>query len=425
MSAAVAQVTYSQRQIWAWAAYDWANSAFATAILAGFYPVFYKEYWSAGLLPTVSSYYLGLTTAAASLVVLILAPVLGAIADQGAYKKRFLMLFTIFGAGACALLATLGNGEWRAASLLYVLGGVGFGAAIVFYDALLVDVAPSERYDLVSGFGYAAGYLGGGLFFLGSVVMTQAPTLFGFEDARAAVKGTFMLTAVWWLAFTLPLMLVVRERPTARALSFFQAARAGFTQLAETCARIRRYRNIVLFLGAYWLYIDGVDTIVRMAVDYGLALGFQSADLIRALLLTQFVAFPAALGFGWLGSRIGPKPGILIGLAVYGVVTIWAYRLDEAWEFFAIAALIGLVQGGVQSLSRSLYARLIPPQYAGEFFGLYNLLGKFAAIIGPVLMGWIALATGDTRRSILGLLLLFGLGALLLTRVDTRPVPTT
>jgi UMF1 family MFS transporter len=419
MSETAPATVESRRPIVAWALYDWANSAFATAILAGFFPVYYKEYWSTGIAPTVSSYYLGLTTATASLIVLALAPTLGAIADQGAYKKRFLGLFTLLGAGACAAMAGLSAGEWLSASALYVLGGVGFGAAIIFYDALLVDITVPQRYDVVSGFGYGAGYLGGGLFFLGCVLMAQMPTAFGLADAGSAVRVAFPLTGLWWIVFTAPLLVWVRERPAARPMAFWRAARAGLAQLVDTFHKLRRYRTVMWFLAAYWLYIDGVDTIVRMAVDYGIALGFDSEDLIKALLLTQFVAFPAALAFGWLGARVGAKPGILLGLAVYVGVTLWAYRLTDTWEFYGIAAVIGCVQGGVQSLSRSLYARLIPADCAGEFFGFYNLLGKFAAILGPVLMGWIALATGNTRTSILGLLLLFGLGAVILTRVDT------
>jgi UMF1 family MFS transporter len=409
-----------RRQVIAWALYDWGNSAFATAVIAGFFPIFFKQYWSTGIEPTVSSFRLGIANSAGSLVVLALAPALGAVADQGAFKKRFLTAFAAAGIVATAAFYLVAQGHWALASLLYVVAGIGFSGANVFYDALLVDVAETREFDFVSGLGYAAGYLGGGLFFGGCVALTLWPEALGLTDRVHAVRLSFVLTALWWGLFTLPLLRVVRERAASRATDFGRAVADGFRQLAATFRKIRRYRVIVVFLLAYWLYIDGVDTIVRMAVDYGMALGFPAEGLITALLITQFVGFPAALLFGWLGGKIGSKTGIIIGLAVYMAITVWGYLLHHAWEFYALAVAIGLVQGGVQSLSRSLYARLIPAAAAAEFFGFYNLLGKFAAVLGPALMGWVAVATGSNRVSILSLLLLFGLGALLLLFVAER-----
>lgn len=406
----------NRRSIFAWAVYDWANSAFATAVIAGFFPLFFKDYWSTGVDATVSSFRLGTANSAASLLVIFIAPVLGAIADQGAFKRRFLLSFALFGILATAGLSLLQAGQWPAAMLLYVLGGLGFAGANVFYDALLVDVSPRDRLEHVSALGYALGYLGGGLFFAVAVCMTLKPHWFGLVSAEYAVRLTFLGVAVWWLLFSLPLLLWVPERagtgiPPGTAIS------AGFRQLKETFVKVRRYRAVWTMLVAYWLYIDGVDTIIRMAVDYGRGLGFTADKLIVALLVTQFIGFPSALAFGWLGQRIGAKQGIFIGLIVYMGITIWAYFLDSIVEFYAIAVVIGLVQGGVQSLSRALYARLVPADAAAEFFGFYNLLGKFAAILGPLMMGWIGLVTGSTRVSILSLLILFAGGAYLLARV--------
>jgi len=412
-----------RREVLAWALYDWGNSAFATAVIAGFFPVFFKEYWSAGVDATVSTFRLGLPNTLASVAVLMVAPVLGAIADRGALKKVFLTVFATGGIAATAALSLVGAGAWTAAAALFVAGGIGFAGANIFYDALLLDVARRERLDLVSGLGFAAGYLGGGIFFAGCVALTLWPAAFGLADASEAVRMSFLLTALWWALFTLPLLRMVRERGATQRVDFAAAVCGGLRQLAATVHKIRRYRTVGLFLLAYWLYIDGVDTVIRMAVDYGLALGFRSQDLIAALLLVQFIGFPAALAFGWLGQRIGARTGILIGLAVYAGVTVWAWRLSEPWEFYAIAAVIGLVQGGVQSLSRSLYARLIPPGAAAEFFGFYNFLGKFAAVFGPMMMGWVAVLSGDTRTSILSLLVLFAGGALLLLAVDERRSP--
>jgi UMF1 family MFS transporter len=245
--------------------------------------------------------------------------------------------------------------------------------------------------------------------------MTLWPTRFGLAGANQAVRLSFLLTAVWWAVFSIPLFLAVRERGAAAGSSLVAAIRGGLSQLAATLREIRVLRMVVLFLLAYWLYIDGVDTIIRMAVDYGMALGFGRNGLILALLITQFVGFPAAIAFGRIGARLGAKTGILIGIGVYVLVTVWAFFMDSVWEFYALAITIGLVQGGVQALSRSFYARLIPPEKSAEFFGFYNMLGKFAAVIGPVLMGWVGVATGNPRLAILSIVVLFlGGGTLLL-----------
>lgn len=406
-----------KRQIVAWAFYDWANSGFATVVIAGFFPIFFKEFWSTGVEATESTFRLGIANSIASLIVLVMAPVLGAIADQGALKKRFLLIFAVIGILATAWLGGIGQGLWLYAAIIYVIATIGFSGANVLYDALLIDVAPRNKFDSVSGIGFSLGYLGGGVLFALCIVMTLKPGWFGLTSATQAVQTGFYVTAVWWGVFSLPLFRHVHEKKSEH-VSFSAALTRGITQLTQTFREIRKYKVVLIFLLAYWLYIDGVDTIIRMAVDYGLSLGFTAQDLITALLLVQFIGFPSALFFGWLGERIGPKPGILIGLVVYVGITIWAYFISEVWEFYGIAASIGVVQGGVQALSRSLYARLIPQESAAEFFGFYNFLGRFAAVIGPVLMGWVALATGSTRISILSILVLLVAGGLILTRVN-------
>jgi UMF1 family MFS transporter len=413
----------NRREIIAWALYDWGNSAFATVIIAGFFPVFLKQYWAADTDVTISSFRLGLANSAASLLVLSMAPVLGAIADQGTFKKRFLISFAAVGIIATGALFFVSSGQWLLAVVLYVIGGVGFASANIFYDALLVDVTQKRHLDVVSALGFALGYLGGGLFLAFCAYLTARPETFGLDSSTHAVRVSFLLVALWWAIFTVPLWRYVREHRTKVATTLKDASILGIHQLRNTFRAVRRYRQIIIFLGAYWLYIDGVDTIVRMAVDYGVALGFTSQHLILALLVTQFVGFPAAIAFGWIGQRLSAKSGILIGLVVYIGVTLWAYKLEHVWEFYAIAVTIGLVQGGVQSLSRSLYARLIPENSSAEFFGFYNLLGKFAAVIGPALMGGMAYWTHSTRLSILSLLVLFVGGAILLLFVNDKAPP--
>ena len=404
-----------RRSVVSWALYDWANSAFATVMLAGFFPIFFRDVWSAGEASADITFRLGLANSIASLVIVVLGPALGAIADRGGRRKRFLLAFLALGVTTTGALTWVAMGRWQLALALFVLSTVGFLGANVFYDALIVSVTSEDRYDVVSALGYALGYLGGGLLFAGCVAMTLWPAWFGLAGADEAVRLSFLLTAVWWAAFAVPLFLAVREEGAATRVGLASAVRGGLSQLAATLRGIRELRMVVLFLLAYWFYIDGVDTIIRMAVDYGMALGFGRTGLIMALLITQFVGFPAAIAFGRIGTRLGAKTGILIGISVYVAITVWAFFMDSTWEFYALAVTIGLVQGGVQALSRSFYARLIPPDKSAEFFGFYNMLGKFAAVIGPTLMGWVGVVTGNPRLAILSILLLFlGGGTLLL-----------
>jgi len=399
----------------AWAFYDWANSAFATTVMAGFFPVFFKQHWNAGVVATESTFRLGMTSGIASLCVALLAPVLGAIADRGGARVRMLMAFTVLGAAATLALALVPQGQWWLASALFMVASLGFWGGIVFSDSLLLHVAAAEEYDLVSGFGYALGYLGGGLLFAVNVLMTLHPQWFGLANATEAVRWSFVSVGAWWLLFGLPCALYVHEqRETQARVSLTLAVRQGFGELRGTLREIARYRPLLWFLAAYILYIDGVNTIIKMAVDYGLSLGFDQSHLIKALLLTQFVAFPAALAFGWLGSRIGARKGIFLALAVYLGATCYAYFLSEARDFYVLAFVVGLVQGGIQSLSRSYYGRLVPPGKSSEFFGFYNMMGKASAIIGPALVGIVAAVTGDSRLSILSIVVLFIAGGGLL-----------
>jgi UMF1 family MFS transporter len=403
--------------VFAWALYDWANSAFATTVMAGFFPVFFQKFWSTGVASTETTSRLGFANAAAGLAIALLAPVLGAIGDRGGRRKQFLFAWTLLGVGATGALYFVGEGDWLSAAVLFVLGTMGFNGGIVFSDSLLLDVAEPQDFDRVSAFGYSLGYLGGGLLFLVNVLMVQHPDWFGLADASQAVRVAFLTVAVWWLVFTIPLMRSVRERQSGPHLGFFDATSVGFRELGATITHLRQYRTVVLFLLAYWFYIDGVNTIIKMAVNYGVSLGLPTGSLLTALLITQFVGFPAALFFGYLGDRIGAKRGILIGLLVYAGITVYAYFLDTVAEFYALAVTVGLVQGGVQSLSRSLFGRLVPEGKNAEFFGFYNMMGKFATVLGPLLIAIVASTTHNERTSIISLVLLFVIGGVLLLRV--------
>lgn len=409
------------KSVWGWALYDWGNSAYSTAVMAGFFPIFFKQYWSEGTDVNESTFYLGVANFSASLVIVLLAPLLGAMADRCGHRKRYLFRFALLGIVTTALLPLVGQGEWQWAVFFFVLATVGFSGSISFYDSLMIFVAPRKHYDHISALGYAIGYLGGGLLFAVTVGMTLKPELFGLTDAAEAVKMAFYLVAGWWALFTLPLMMWVVE-PDGRNTepSVWRVLVDAFRELKSTFAEVRQQRMVWLFLIAYWCYIDGVDTVIRMAVDYGLALGFDSDSLIVALLITQFVGFPAALVFGKIGTIRGPKFGIQIAIAIYTMIIIYAYFMDSEFEFYMMAVAIGLVQGGIQSLSRSLYTRLIPPEKSAEFFGFYNVLGKFAALVGPLLIGWTSLITHDSRLSILSLIPLFAIGAWLLAKVKVE-----
>ncbi len=412
-------MTPTRRAQYAWALYDWANSAFATTVLAGFFPIFFKNFWNNGVADDVVTFRLGLAHSASGLFIFLLAPLLGTLADRSGARKAFLFAFALLGAAATALLVAAPANAWVAATVLFSLASIGFSGSMVFNDALLVDVAAPHEYERVSALGYGLGYLGGGLLFALNVAMVLKPQVFGLDGKTAAVQWSFVMVGLWWALFTLPLMRWVREQPRpARAGGVLTGA---LRELGATLRSLKGHRPVWMFLLAYWLYIDGVDTVIRMAVNFGQSLGFPDDSLIVALLLVQFVGFPAAIAFGALGARWGARNAIVLAVAVYAGVTVWAYTLQTVAQFYAMAAVIALVQGGVQSQSRALFAQLIPVERAGEFFGFYNMLGKFAVILGPILVGWGALVLGDPRLSFMVLLVLFVPGALLLMRVPVPP----
>ena len=380
-----------KKNIWGWAMYDWANSAFATTVMAGFFPIFFKQYWSYGADVNMSTARLGFGNSIASLIVALMAPVLGAVADKGSAKKKFLLFFAYLGVLMTATLFMVQKGDWEWAILIYGMGIIGFSGSNVFYDALLTQVASEDNIDRVSGFGFGMGYLGGGLLFLINVFMTRMPERFGLADASEAVRYSFLSVAIWWGVFTLFVIFWVDEEKSKEKITWISMFKEGFEQLSYTFRKIRQHKVVWLFLLAYWLYIDGVDTIIKMAVDYGLSLGFDDSDLILALLLTQFVAFPAAIIYSRLGEKWGVRKAIFLAIGIYMGVTVWGVMMTSKIEFYGLAIVIGLVQGGIQALSRSYYSRLIPKNQSGEFYGFYNMLGKFAAIIGPALMGIVGL----------------------------------
>lgn len=404
-----------------WALYDWANSAFATTIVAGFFPVFYTSL-SADISIRDSQFWFNLTLAASSILVALAAPILGAISDYGGGRKKYLASFAMLGILMSAGLAWVGAGMWWMALLVYGLGQIGFSGANIFYDSMIIEVSDEDNVDMVSGYGFALGYFGGGLLFLVNVLMVTKPALFGIADVSTALSLSFISVGVWWAIFSLPLLLKVPEAKSPHQLPAGQTIRKGLEQLVVTFHEIRKLKTALTFLVGYWLYIDGVGTIYKMAVFFAnRVLGLPSDSLITALLLTQFIAFPSALFFGWFGKKAGPKLGILIGLSVYTIAVIYAWGwLETSRDFYFLAAAIGVVQGGVAGLSRSLFTRLIPRSKTTEFFGFYNMVGKLASILGPILMALVPILFIDSseRDSILVLILLFVMGGYLLFTVN-------
>lgn len=417
---------------WRWALYDWANSAFATVVIAAFFPVFFKTVAAANLSSGDATFWLGMGNAGASLVVFILAPILGGLVDYAGHKQAGLIISTCISIAATVGLFWVGVGQWQLALACFVIALIGYFSAMVCYDSLLVEVCVPSQLARVSARGYALGYLGGGLLLAFDVLLIVEPQRFGLAGPIAAIRWSFLSVAVWWLLFSLPLWLGVRERTPRERLPLGRAAGCSTRELAATAWAIAGQPVIWRFLVAYWLYIDAVHTVIRMAVDFGLSLGFARDDLLMAILLAQFVGFPAALFFGWLATRWRLKASIFIGLAVYALVAIWSYFLDAIWQFYVMAALIGLVQGGVQALSRAFFAHIIPAEQSGRYFGVYNMLGKFSAVIGPALVGITVAVSGNARFSIISVVVLLIAGAAFLasarrpagsgTNDDERPV---
>ncbi len=410
-----------RRELRSWALYDWANSAFATTIMGAVLPIYYARVAAAGMPGNVATGYWGTTTAIAMAIIAVAAPVLGATADFMGAKKRFLAAFAGLGVAATACLYFVTQGEWLLASILFILGNIGFSGANVFYDSLLPHIASKEEVDRVSTAGYAMGYVGGGVLLAVNMAMILAPGAFGLIDAGFATRVAFVTVAVWWAGFSIPLFRHVGEPPRrleADETLRINPVRAGFRRLGETLSEVREHKELLKFLVAFWFYTDGIWTIIKMATVYGTEIGLSDDTMIGAFLLVQFLGIPFTFAFGALADRIGARKGIYIALAVYSVLSALAFFMTQNWHFWALAVGVAMVQGGSQALSRSLFASLIPKGKSSEFFGFFSVFSKFAGIFGPLVVGQLALMLGSGRYGILSLVVFFVGGMLLLSRVD-------
>src|SRR3989344_327325 len=407
------------KKILSWALYDSANSVFFTTVMAGFFPVFFKQYWSGGARAHEHTAALTRVFAVFWFFLAILLPTLGVILDKRRSKKKFLTITMLAGAIGSAGLFFVPQGGWQAAAALYGFALFMCSASCVFYDSLMPSVVEPKQYDFVSSLGYSAGYLGGGIIFLINVFMYLKPQLFGISSDVLAVRISFLVVAIVWILLSWPLLKWVPEPETHESTSgLWTLSQETFKELKFTVMSIFKNKNLFYFVLAYWFYIDGVFTVMTMAVDFGLSLGLEASDLIKALLITQFVGFPSAYLFGVLATRCSNRNLILLCLLIYMIVIIGASLMSTGNHFFILATVIGLAQGGVQALSRSLFAQLSPPEKSGEYFGFFNLLGKFASVLGPILIALFARVTGDSRQTILSLLILVGAGGALLLRVQ-------
>jgi UMF1 family MFS transporter len=416
--AASAAAKLHRRIINAWCMYDWANSAFATTIMAALLPPYFSSVAAAGLAPNQATSIWGYSVSIAMLLAAVLAPILGAISDHTGSKKGFLRVFLGVAIVATGMLYFVGEGDWLFAVVFYVIASIGNAGANVFYDSLLPHVANPDEIDQVSARGYAFGYLGGGLLLLINLLWYLKPALFGFSDSGMAVRASFLSVAVWWAVFSVPLFRQVPEPPAYPQDTGLDPVRAGFARLKRTFGEIRRYRELFKFLIAFWLYADGIGTIIKMATIYGAEIGIGTADLAGALLLTQIIGVPMTFVFGGLARRLGTKRSIMLALSVYALITIAGYFMSQPWHFWLLAGVVGTVQGGSQALSRSLFGAMTPKDRSAEFFGFFDVSSKFAGIAGPLLFGLTSTLAGSSRWSIVSLVIFFVVGGLLLLRVD-------
>lgn len=406
-----------QRAILAWSLYDWANSAFATTIMAAVLPVYYASVAAADLPGYLATSYWGYTTSIALLLAALISPIVGALADFQGAKKRYLTIFVLIGVTGTALLYLVRTGDWLMASTFYIIGNLGFAGSLVFYDSLLPHVATPEEIDQVSARGYAMGYLGGGvLLAINLAMILLAPE----EQTGLMTRLSFLSVAIWWLVFTVPLLRFVPEPPRRvfHHETQFNAIQASFRRLGSTFRDITRYRQLFLFLVAFWFYNNGIGTIIMMATIYGTEIGIGSTALIGTLLMVQFLGVPFAFAFGWLAKRLGTKPSIYLSLMVYTAIAVGGYFMSQEWHFWVLGAAVATVQGGSQALSRSLLGRMMPKSKSAEFFGFFSVSEKFAGIAGPALFATVSRLMGNSRLSIVSLVIFFVVGAILLSRVN-------
>ncbi|MBP3962236.1 MFS transporter [Paenibacillus lignilyticus] len=401
-----------------WMMYDWANSAFVTTIMAAVMPIYYKTVAGADLSGNTAENYWGYTQTIAMIFVAILCPIMGAIADYSGSKVRFLSVFMFIGSIATICMAMVGTNDWMLASILVIIGTIGYAASNTFYDGLITEVSTPETLNSVSNKGYAMGYLGGGLLLLVNLVMIEKWSLVGFPNKTVATQTVFVTVGIWWILFSLPIIRNVKETARGTSAGYGDMMRRGMQRIGNTLKTLKHYPELLKYMASFWFFNDGISTVIVMATIYGSGIGIETMDLIAALLITQFVGYPSTLLFIRFASRIGMKKSLYCSLLVYVLIVLLGYFMTSALHFYALAIMVGFVQGGSQATARSLYATLVPPSRTAEFFGFLSLSSKFAAVAGPAVFSVVGTITGSSRLGILALLAFFIIGIILLYYVN-------
>jgi UMF1 family MFS transporter len=406
--------TSYRKTVYSWALYYWGDNAFSTTIMAAVLPVYYSKVAASGLSANTATVFWGYTSTIAVILAAFLAPVIGTYANLRGLRKRLLLIFAGLAIFTTAFLYFVKTGDWMMASLIFIISNIGFAQADVMHDSLLPHVARPDDIHRVASRGFGLGYLGGGILLAINVAMIQL-----MSDKGLAARLSFLSVSVWCAVFTIPLILNVREPAPDKSIAEGQSSfLAGYSLLKNTFQNLKRYRQLMIFLIAFLIYNDGIGTIIRMATIYGAELGIGLSTLIGALLVTLFVGMPFTFFFGWLAKKIGAKKCIYICLFVYTLISIGGYFITKPIDFWILAFMVGTVMGGAQSLSLSLYGSMIPKAKTAEFFGFYGMTSRIGGFLGPLLFAVVGQVTGNSRLSIVALIIFFIAGAILLTRVD-------
>ena len=403
-----------------WIAYDAGNSAFATTVVAAFFPIFYLEFWASTMPKVEASIYLNWTLVICNTLILLSGPVIGAYTDINRSTKSALNIFTIIGALFVGSLFFIDVGSWLYALIFFGIANYCFCVAQIPYDKILTKITSPNNFSIISNQGYAWGYFGGGALFLLNALMSIYPSSFGLASQAEAIRVSFLMVSIWWLLFLIPLFLNFKETKTEQhSISVFSSS---FKNIFNTLKSVYQYKNAFLFLIAFFLFIDGAHTVIYLASTFALNLGLETSSIIQALILVQFVAFPATLLWGYVANKYGDKLVLYITIVSYVCIIIYSTTLSSAFEFYLLAAWVGFVQGGIQGSSRGMFGKLIPKEKAGEFFGLYNVMGRAGAILGPLMVGTLLTLYGNVRIALLPIAVLFIVGGLLLTTVKNEIV---
>ena len=401
-----------KKKVDSWAMYDWANSAFYVVIVTAIFPVYFSKVAGAGLEGNLPTIYWGYATSISMLLCVCLLPILGAIADYSAFKKKFLAVCVSIGTIATALLFFVKSGNWLIGAVIFVIANLAVSCGDTFYNSLLPNVAPKEDMDRVSSKGFALGYLGGALLLFIDIMLIQL-----LADKELASRLSFLSVAIWWAVFSIPLFRNVDEEHLIEKKTSANLIGAGFKRLFNTVKDIKNHKNLLLFLIAFWFYNDGIGTLYRMAAIYGAEIGISTTALVGTLLMTNFIGMPFTIAYGWMASKIGTKKSIYVGLVIYTLISFYGPFIEHSWQFWLLGFFVGMVQGGTQALSRSLFASLIPKDKSAEFFGFYGVSAKFAGILGPLVFALISGFFGSSRASFISVAIFFIIGLLFLIPV--------